>query len=273
MRVSLIFFGLTFLLASCGSAVSNEPRDSTHPPYDGLLDVIASTTDLPEALDRGGSAAQALECEGEIVAGSSGREVYEGSESKATSPEAALTAIARDDKINFLGPTSGFVTERADNNMVLFSLDSKGLSKVTAIAHNDGPNTWKILSWAACDPYEWPGEAAEAIDQEIWLDGEDNRVPTSVVSSNFGDKHCDWDKVWFVTFEWEGNPISTARDPRGDLSETTFEANSTLPSDALDTGFHFESYRLWLSADRHDVYAVTDQTTERWHVIEPTGCD
>lgn len=70
---------------------------------------------------------------------------------------------------------------------------------------------------------------------------------------------------------------SYVRDPQetysGDLLSTTYQANSALPDDAVDTGYFRGDRRLWLAADKLAAYVVTPENVERWPALTgQAGC-
>lgn len=91
----------------------------------------------------------------------------------------------------------------------------------------------------------------------MWQDAAGDRVPTSTITSSQGPEHCGWESATFLRVDEKGY-IS---DPKGVLDGkgfvTPFDADTELPSDAIDTGYQQQGRRLWLSNDRLIAFVVT----------------
>ena len=108
-----------------------------------------------------------------------------------------------------------------------------------------------------------------------------------------GPDHCGWQRATFMSLAWppgattqlgeQANEIPTrqyVRDPDGvvDAPELRrgFAISSTLPDDAVATGFHRGDVELWLGRDRGEqfVYVAWDDHVERWPRSQPPiGCE
>jgi hypothetical protein len=114
-----------------------------------------------------------------------------------------------------------------------------------------------------------------------------------VLHTSEGAEHCGWTSVTFMGMGWpvgtevaaEGDVLRTyVRDPQGVLKARTlgaFDADSSLPKDAVDTGYQRGDWRLWVvpsDAPAQAVYVVnTDPAArgvvERWPRTSYPACD
>lgn len=88
-----------------------------------------------------------------------------------------------------------------------------------------------------------------------------------------GPEHCDWQSVTFLHAEAGllGGAVSERlqflRDPEGLFEAEVvvpYDADATLPEDAVDTGFRLDDLELWAERDRDAVYALKEGSVERW---------
>ncbi len=108
---------------------------------------------------------------------------------------------------------------------------------------------------------------------DIWLDADNQQVPTSIITSRQGPEHCNWEWVSFLTFDdRQYIPRSTQESwHESDSLPTTKTLNS--PETATNTGYHREDRQLWMSADRTTTYVVDNDRVEAWGTTdEPIGC-
>jgi hypothetical protein len=137
----------------------------------------------------------------------------------------------------------------------------------------DNEDRWVIETFASCDPAEFDPSTDEEIPRQVWQDVDDNRVPTSVISSSRGPEHCDWETVTFLSLRRQGYISDPDNVLEGRGFVTPFDADAVLPSDAVDTGYRRDDRRLWLSIDRSIAYVVTDDAVEAWpSSIEEFAC-
>ncbi|MFC4786800.1 hypothetical protein ACT8ZV_20160 [Nocardioides sp. MAHUQ-72] len=282
---TMILAAAGLLLAACGETqvgVDSPVAD----PYDGPL-TVAPRPDSPDPAKRGGSAALALECEGDVYAAGGGDYADSGLETVQDDPRAAFSDFADQEGGAYPGPVDDFVVERVEDGRVLLSYDVDGETKV-ALVVADGVRDWKddtgwgVEAWAQCDPAELPAGVAEAHGDEVWEDAQGNRVPVTTVTSHRGPEHCDWQDIVFLSMGSERYPADHLflRDEEGllqDLLRTTFSDSVALPRDATDTGYQHDGRRLWLAADGSAAYLVStsDRTdVERWPAASSLiGCD
>jgi hypothetical protein len=137
-----------------------------------------------------------------------------------------------------------------------------------------------------------------------WQDADGNELSFSVAGSRSGIAHCGWQSATFLLLGW---PLGThssgfhdgrqyVRDPDGVVpdyladdhvaypvaateTDTTepppgFAVGVELPADAVDTGYHTETMRLFISAADAEqaVYMETEDGFERWQRTDAT-CD
>lgn len=134
-----------------------------------------------------------------------------------------------------------------------------GTSPDPGYGDDDG---WIVETFATCDPAEFDPQGDEVLPFEIWLNAEGDRVPTTKVMSAPGPEHCGWQSATFLSIDGTGY----VADPKGvlDIEMAGFDEDAVLPPDAVDTGYHRNGRRLWVSADRTIVYIVTDDRVEAW---------
>ena len=273
---------LAALLASgCGEAAVTATSDVPH-PYDGPL-TAARDDEARDPARRGGAAALALECDGEVYAGGGGDYVDGGLESVQDSPEEALANYVAEEEGTYPGPAEGFAVEVRTEDRVLLSYDVGDRTKVAAVAADEirdwqGDTGWGIESWAQCDPAELPAGVAEELGENVWTDADGNRVPVTTVTDFPGPEHCDWQDLTFLTVEGQhflGGPaddylVTHYLDGRWD-PDTELPAH---PEVIVDTGYQRQGRRLWLAADGSAAYVgETPDHVERWPAMEkPLAC-
>ena len=263
-RVSglVLLFGCLGALAACGDNVVVDEA-STATAYDGPLDVKVSYADNADVMERSGSAGLALECAGEPTEGG-GADYDSGLARSQSSPEKAIENWMSEDGPHSL-PEDGYRVEREADGRVLYSFDLEGRSLATIVVSDNisdwrGKAGWGVEAWAACDPSEFDDDFAEDAGVEVWERPDGTKVPTTTLSSFEGAEHCDWQSVTFLTFGEYGEGLSFARDPDGTLSDLTFtpyDADASLPQDAVDSGYEREGRHLWLAKDDTAAYLVS----------------
>ena len=264
---------LVLLISGCGSDVitGNQP---VHEPYDGPLYVRITQPDHPDPLVSSGAAGKALECSGDLYSGSTGDNLgVIGGHGSAVD---ALESFVGDEAA--LVPGRGYRAEREEQGRVLFSYDVDGRTKVAIIVAGESSDAadeaaWSVETFAQCDPAEFPKAVTDELGIQVWVDRTGERVPTTVVQSARGPAHCDWDSATFLTFDGD----TYVKDPQGVLPakwfNITFDAETTLPHDASDTGYRLDRQELWLAPDRSAAYIVTQQDVERWRAATDfVGC-
>ncbi|WP_435742821.1 hypothetical protein [Nocardioides sp. SYSU DS0663] len=275
------------LLAGCGSSevVVVDPHGAPPEPYDGPMTAPVSYADRATPLERSGAAGLALECDGEPWAGGSGS--YDDGLAEVSGSVDDVVADWVEDAWPGYVPTEGYRVERVDGDRVLLSLDVDRRTRVAVIAHGEVTDYrhetgWGVESWAQCDVSELPPEVSDQLGIGVWTDEAGDRVPTDAVRSFAGSEHCDWQDATFLRLgSDEGGPEADVaeylRDPSGELDQLThgsFEARSTLPEAARDTGWSRDGRRLWLTDDAAYLVSADDPgDVERWPATrEPVGC-
>jgi hypothetical protein len=266
----IVVASLLMLSAGCGaSPVVGESTVAR--PYDGPMRVEQQFADDADVLERSGAAGLALECNGKPGDGGGGN--YDtGPETVESDAETAFTSWAEESGIQVM-PRKGYVIERDDGDRVLFSYDVDGATKIAAIAADGlgGDETgWGVESWASCDPAELPPAVTDELGIAVWADSDGGRVPVSTVTHYQGPEHCDWQDITFLTMgEFDvGEQYLSDRD--GELAElltTSFDGQATLPRNAVDTGYEYRDWHLWLVPDKSAAYlaSVEDPArVERW---------
>jgi hypothetical protein len=191
----------------------------------------------------------------------------------ASDPSGALLQFV--DGNLFALPSDGYVAEGRDEHRRLYTYSVSGEPKVAVIIADsvnvalEESGGWAVETFASCDPAEYDPSADDQIPMDIWLDADDNRIPTSIVTSSQGQEHCDWESVTFLWYE----DRQYFSDPEGALADVgfvvPFDADTELPTDATDTGYHHDGRHLWLSTDGTVAYIVEGDSVEGW----PTSAD
>lgn len=261
-------------VAGCGSATEGSASQGevilaadTAPP---LVDLSQQpVADDPDPSVRAGAAANYLDCVHGISQGLGSIDF--GPPPGSSDPDAALTVFVADEL--FVLPHRGYTAAGHDEHRLLYTHSVAGSPKVSIVVVDSanieleldaGGEGWTVESFATCDPAEYDPSMDDRFPFEIWLDRDGNRVPTSVVSSAPGPKHCDQNTVTFLTVDGRGY----VSDPDGALGEggftTPFTDDTELPDDAIETGYQRESQQLWLSAARDIAYIVDEDHVEAW---------
>lgn len=244
-------------------------------PYAGSLSMPTASPDETDLAVRGGVAAAALECSGKL-------QVSEIGSSAHRQPTAAdaLQRVVNEGYLNT--PKRGYRAERSEAGRVLFSYDVDGATKVAVVVSDKGSEPgsgdvgWRVETLAACDAAELPDAVTDELGVEVWTDRNGERVPTSIVQSRRGPEHCNWQSITFLHVEGQ----QYIRDEHGDLKgfgssklKATFDADTTVPPDARETGYSLHGRALWIAADRSSVYVVAAGNAERWPApVEQVGC-
>jgi hypothetical protein len=110
-------------------------------------------------------------------------------------------------------------------------------------------------------------------DGTLWLDANDQLAPPDTIHSSPGPGHCGWESM---TFLWLDG-AQYIRDPLGVLEgdwRSPFDPDADLPDDAIDTGYHTATWRMFKVPSGEAVYVQTmDWTFERWgRPREEVGC-
>lgn len=265
LRKSSIFL-VGCLLASCGGT---DPNDAAIPVMDLFQQPVADATD---PADRAGAAARYVECSFGISNGGWWRDG--GPTESASDPDGALQRFL--DMHPLALPEEGYAPVGRDTDRLLYAHTVEASPKVAIIVAktttSDSTDRWTVETYATCDPAEYHPSADDELSVDIWLDSEDNRVPTSIVTTHKGAEHCGWESVTFLIFE----DRQYIRDPRGLLAEFVwFDDRAKLPVDATDTGYHHEGRHLWISGDEAVAYLVVGDQVEAWpapNSTDPIAC-
>ena len=130
-----------------------------------------------------------------------------------------------------------------------------------------------------CDPSELPAKVAEARDFGVWEDASGRRVPVTELMSFQGAEHCSWEHITFLHVGHGEDLDQYIRDTTGEFAAAlpmTYEAHTTKPGSASDTGFRRDGRQLWLTPERDAAYLVSiddHADVERWPAAaEPIYC-
>jgi len=272
--------GLVAVLAGCASSsdvvVSGEPPATA---YAGPMRLPVDHGDRAGVLERSGAAGQALECAGAPYDGGSG-DYDSGLESVQDSATSALENYFAEEAFLQI-PGEGYRVEREDDGRVLFSYDVDGRTTVALVTADgvrdfNGDEGWGVETWAQCDPSELPAAVTDELGIGVWQDARGARVPVTRIVSYAGPEHCGWQDVTFLVLGGEQRPRQFLRDTSGELRRwlaTTFDARTTLPEDATDTGFERDGRRLWLDPAGTAAFLVAvdnPRDVERWPAARDT---
>lgn len=270
---------LSLLLVGCGASAGPVLLSEGTPledPYDGPLYLRVSQPDHRDPLVRAGAAGRVIECSGDPYSGSTGSNwgVPEG----LATPAEALEAFIRDQAASPI-PVAGYHLERETQDRVLFTYQVSGDTKVAVIVaknsdhRTSGEDGWSTETFAQCDPAELPDEVTDELDIDVWVNEQGERIPVTVISSSQGPEHCDWDSATFLHLRGD----TFVKDPEGVLPSEhlngTFVPDTSMPTDANDTGYRLDAQQLWVRADGSAAFVMTEQRVERWPAAdEALGC-
>ncbi|WP_127481323.1 hypothetical protein [Nocardioides pantholopis] len=264
------------VLAACGQPDQPDPPASTS--YDGPLHLPEGEGRHPRA----GAAGDVVDCEAWGTGSSFRGDVYVEGATADTAAGAARTAASEG-----LWPLeAGDVVRAAESeDRVLYVVEVAGVPKAALIvrdglgAEGTGGNGWYAESWATCDIVELPADIVERLGREVWTDAGGRIVPTRRLQVFRGAEHCGWQHLTLVSLgRYPEGPTfirGPVREPAlRDLVAEPYLTRTTLPADAVDSGFHRGRDRLWLAADRSRAYlgAGPDAVELLPRLVEPLGC-
>ena len=264
--VSLLLSGC--LLAACGGT---DPGDAAIPFVDLFEQPVA---DAPDPAERAGAAADYIECTYGISNGGWSRDF--GPSGTASNPDGTLERFL--DAGWFGLPGEGYAAQGRDTDRLPYTYSVDESPKVAIIVADtsasglDSADGWTVETYATCDPAEYGPSIDDQLSVDVWLDAEDNRVLTSIVTSFQGGDHCGWESVTFLVL----GDRQYIGDPRGVLADVVwFDDHATLPADATDTGYRNEGRHLWMSADGEVAYLIDSNRVEAWPAptsAHPVAC-
>ncbi len=175
-------------------------------------------------------------------------------------------------------PKQGFEPIEVDGHWAHYVYLVNGDPKVVAVATDrfEGVTEdvgWEVVGLRACDASEFLPSDLPPAGLTVWQDVLGTRVNTGIVMSIPGPGHCGWDSTVFLTMRG----VQYFRDPLGVLTKESigrFKADTKLPEDATDTGFHTKRWRIFTVPAGDAVYVKTSTgTVERWpRAKEEVGC-
>ena len=195
----------------------------------------------------------------------------------ARTPQDALANLLRVGNYAWL-PAGGFDPPQVQGHWALYRYVVDGSVKAIAVGTDqftgvEEPLGWDIVGLRACDPSEFDLADGLSDGTILWRDAAGDVMPATRIFSRAGPGHCGWEGVTFLHIGGE----LYFRDPEGALAGQTalpFKKVDTLPSDAVDTGMHTQSQRLFRVTDPRAIYArYEDGTIERWgRALDQVGC-
>jgi hypothetical protein len=166
-------------------------------------------------------------------------------------------------------PARGYERTELEAHWARFEHRVDGAIKAILILADEGPDqdqgTWTVVGLRACDPAEFaPDAGLTGALETIWLDRDDQRVPTTIVHEITGPEHCGWESTSWLQLDGD----LFIRDPIGVLRADTvraYDGHATLPKAARSTGYQEGGRTIWRVATDHDsIYVVTADGVERW---------
>jgi hypothetical protein len=257
------------------SIVGDEPRPSSPMPSPSASTAAGPTVQPAPAwvADLQGQ----LDCDGPIA--DLGQEVPPdfGPFDPAPSPDRAIQGLLETGMYAWL-PARGFEPPQVEGRWALHRYVVEGSLKVIAVSTNafaEVPDEvgWEVVGLRACDPSEFDPAHGLSDDTTLWLDTDGQPVRSDRIFSRPGPGHCGWEGVTFLHL---GDELYL-RDPEGVLASRTarpFRQVAALPADAIDTGLHTATHRLFTVPDEQLVYVRSKGgTIERWgRALDEIGC-
>ena len=267
---------LTMLFA-CGEETSLGKEATSS--YDGALHLPEGEGRHPKA----GAAGDVVDCNAWGDGGAFRGGVYSEGATSDTPAQAVETAFS---ERLFLSMPGRLAVAAKSDDRVLYVVEVAGVPKGALIVHDGqgsegaGGDGWYAESWALCDIVELPAEIVEELGYEVWFDADGKAVPTRQLEVVRGPEHCSWQDMTFLSLgQWDEQVPTFVRDPKPDpalrkyLAEP-FLPSTTLPADAVDSGFRRGEDVLWLAPDRSRAYVgPTPDDVEMWpHMVEQLAC-
>lgn len=266
---------MTWLVA-CGEDISLDDKAATS--YEGPLHLAEGEGRHPRA----GAAGDVVDCNAWGSGGAFHGDVYSEGATSDDPAKAVKTAFSEG---LFLSMPRDLAVAAESDDRVLYVAEVAGLPKAALIVH-DGEGTegtggdgWYLESWAVCDVVELPADFVEDLGYEVWTDAGGQVVPTRRLEVFRGAEHCDWEAMTFLSLgRWDDGVPTFVRNPEPSLREYVAEpyrAHTTLPEDAVDSGFRRGKDRLWLATDRSRAFVGADpDDVELWpRMVKRLGCD
>jgi hypothetical protein len=268
-RLGTTAVSLFWFVVACGAGpvTAPDPADEPTPVVDLFEEPVP---DAPDPADRAGAADHYIECVHGIWNGGWSEDF--GPPGSADDQGEAL-ALFLDGGLFGL-PPDGYAAAGRDDGRVLYTYTVDGVPKVAVIL-SDSLVGWEVETFASCDPAEYDPSHDAQLRMGIWTAADGNRTPTSIITSLRGAEHCGWESVTYLLYQ-ERQYIS---DPNGVMDVefvVPFDADTELPSDAVDTGYRREGRSFWLSADDSVAYLVSEDRVEAWPTPDspdPVWCD
>ena len=246
-------------------------------------DLPASATPAPAPPDADGRPAWVADLAGQLDCVGPMNQIGEevsaapGPSDPAATPAGALGNLLRLGMYAWL-PAGGFDAPHVEGDWALYRYRVDGSVKAIAVATDRFVDInedlgWNIVGLRACDPSEFDPADGLSDGTILWLDASGDPLPATQAFSRAGPGHCGWEGV---TFLHVGDALYL-RDPEGVLAGQTalrFKKVDALPADAVDTGMHTATQRLFRVADPRIIYVrYEDGTIERWgRALDQIGC-
>lgn len=190
--------------------------------------------------------------------------------------EAALSAFLGPPNPYASLPTDGYEPLEADDDWAGFGYRVDGALKAIIVLtdRTEMEPGWTVVGLRACDASEFDPATPLTNEVTVWTDADGQRASTEVIRSVVGPGHCGWESATWLHVRSTGGLYF--RDPKGvmkDWTKSRYDARSSLPPDARDTGYRSGVMRLWIETGG-DAYLVSPGRVERWpRSIDPLlGC-
>lgn len=203
-----------------------------------------------------------LECQGDpqLIGGEVG-EISTGGRTGTASPYPWLYALDAEDM-----PLEGWVEapkvdwESGDSKFVRYVNEVEGRVVAIIVMHVI-VGDWSVAGYRACAAAEFDPLRGRSTDDAPWLD------PAGLVSgvrTIVGPAHCGWQSTVWMFIDDKNLFL---RDPTGifaDVEVGAYLPDTSLPSDAHDTGLTSHGRRLFTVPDGSAVFVKTSTAVERW---------
>jgi hypothetical protein len=267
-RLSAIVTALA--LAACAA-----PSPSSAPPATPTIRPTASAGAPQSATDEPETAADLLECDGEVSA-TGGRADEFGPNGGGVTPNAAFDAFLASPI--FPIPLSGYAELGSVGDRAVYGFEHDGeLKVVIVVSRRFGEmvgTPFTVEELRMCELEEL-GPADFGPGRRVWISEATGRIVTDIQ----GPEHCEWQSARMLHVEEDGVLIGQyLRDPEGVFGNAglleTYDEGVELPDDATDSGYRSpEGFELWFTASDRAAYVVTPDGVERWpRAEEPIGC-
>lgn len=285
IRVIAVAVIAVALMAACSQSPgrpASSPTPSNEAPV-ATTPTGSASSEAPASMDADARPVWVADLEGQLDCEGPMNQIGEevpgapGPVDPAQTPDEAIANLLRVGNYAWL-PAGGFDPPQVEGHWALHRYTIDGAVKAIAVSTDRFPDIneplgWDIVGLRACDPSEFDPADGLPDGTILWLDAAGEVMPATQIFSRAGPGHCGWEGVTFLHI---GNELYL-RDPHGVLADQTalsFKRVDELPADAVDTGQHTATQRLFRVSDPRVIYLrFEDGTIERWgRALDQIGC-